>query len=205
MPKLMAMFYDRTMKGVERAGVAAWRADLLRDVEGEVLELGAGTGANLSYYGGGVTRLVLTEPDPHMRRLLEQHAEASPLPIEVVDAPAETLPFPDGSFDVVVATLVFCSVADPSASLREVHRVLRPGGRYVYLEHVAAGAGTTRRKWQGRIEPIWKRVAGNCHLTRETAAAIRAAGFELERLDEASMRKAPPIVRPTIRGVAVRR
>jgi ubiquinone/menaquinone biosynthesis C-methylase UbiE len=204
MPKLMAMFYDRTMKGVEQAGLAAWRADLLGDVAGDVLELGAGTGANLDCYGPGVTRLVLTEPDPHMRRLLERHAESSALPIEVVDAPAERLPFPDGSFDTVVATLVFCSVADPTESLREVHRVLRPGGRLVFLEHVAAPHGTSRRKWQGRIEPIWRRVAGNCHVTRETAATIRAAGFAIERLDEASMRKAPPIVRPTIRGVAVR-
>lgn len=200
----MATMYERTMARTEDAGLRDWRHELLADVSGEVLELGAGTGLNLAHYGDGVTRLVLTEPDRHMRRQLEERAAALTLPVEVVDAGAERLPFDDASFDVVVSTLVLCSVADPAASLREVHRVLRPGGRFVYLEHVVADEGTARRTWQHRLEPLWKRVAGNCHVTRDTAASIGAAGFELGDPQRASMRKALPLVRPTVRGVATR-
>lgn len=204
-PKLMAMVYDRMMARTEAACLGAWRAELLGDLSGDVLELGAGTGVNLPHYGAGVTRLVMTEPDPHMRRLLERKAEAFTLPVEVLDASAEQLPYPDESFDAVVTTLVLCSVVDPAGALREAHRVVRPGGQLVFVEHVAAPAGTPRRKWQGRLEPIWKRLAGGCHVTRETAAAIEAAGFDPGSVTRESMRKTFPIVRPTVRGTATRR
>ena len=203
----MAAWYDRSMAKTEAAGLRSWRADLLGGLSGEVVEIGAGTGLNLAHYPDTVTRLVLTEPDPHMRdRLAPRVAgHTTAFPIEVTDSGVDSLPHEDEAFDVVVSTLVLCSVPDHEAALTEIHRVLRPGGRLVYLEHVAAYENPKRHKWQRRIEPIWKRLAGNCHLTRHTDQAITDAGFELEEARRESMRQSPPFVRVTVRGVALKR
>ena len=200
----MAAWYDRSMAKVEDAGLRQWRADLLRDVAGEVLEIGAGTGLNISHYGPGVTRLVLAEPDRFMRSKLQQRVQLTKVPTEVVDSGVDPIAFPDESFDVVVSTLVLCSVPDEEAALAEIHRVLRPGGTFVYVEHVAAVENPKRHRWQGRIEPFWKRCAGNCHLTRTTDQAIPAAGFELVEVRRESIRKMPPWVRVSTRGVATK-
>lgn len=197
---VLASLYDRLVRVSEEACVRRWRAELLADVRGRVLEIGAGTGANLAHYGSGVTELVLAEPDRHMRRRLR--SRVAPARGRVVDAPAERLPVADASVDVVVATLVLCSVADPARALGELRRVLVPGGTLVFIEHVAAHDNPARRRWQERLEPAWKRVFGNCHLARDSEAAIARAGFAFERLERASMQKASPVVRPTIRGIA---
>ncbi|MDA8057813.1 MAG: class I SAM-dependent methyltransferase [Actinomycetota bacterium] len=201
---LMAMMYDRMMTGVEEAGLSRWRAELLGEASGATLELGAGTGRNLAFYPDDVSRLVLAEPDRSMRTRLRRAVVSThrPRPVEVVDAPAEALPFEDASFDTVVATLVLCSVRDPERALCEVRRVLRPEGRFLFIEHVAAEDRPPRLRWQQRVEPVWRAVAGNCHLTRRTETAITAAGLTVERVERASMRKAPSFVRPTIRGSA---
>jgi ubiquinone/menaquinone biosynthesis C-methylase UbiE len=200
---LMAAVYDRFMRGSEEACLAQWRAELLRDVSGAVLEVGAGTGVTLPHYPNSVTRLVLSEPDAHMRRKLEKKVNASALRnVEISVAPLDSLPFRPGEFDAVVCSLVLCSVPEQPAALAAIARVLKPGGRLVFLEHVAADGRPGRLKWQRRIEPVWKHLAGNCHLTRRTEAAIAAAGFEIERIQRESIRKALPIVRPSIRGIA---
>ena len=205
MGRLLAALYDRMMANTEEACLAEWRAELLGDLEGAVLEVGAGTGLNLPYYPPTITRLVASEPDPHMRRRLAERVRALGLDrVEVTDASLDALPGPAGRFDAVVCTLVLCSVPSPEAALREIHRVLKPGGRLVFLEHVAASDRPGRLKWQRWIEPVWKRVAGGCHLTRRTSEAIARAGFTLPEMTRESMRKALPIVRPTIRGVAVK-
>ena len=198
MSRLLASIYDRLMKATEEACLQRWRAELLAPLSGRILEVGAGTGANLSHYPSTVEKLVLTEPDPHMRRRLAARGA------EVVDASAEALPFADGSFDAVVCTLVLCTVGDPDRALGELHRVLVPGGKLVFLEHVAAEEGTRRRRWQHRIDPLWNRVMGNCHLARRTEESIARAGFRITQVTRESMRKAMPLVRPTIRGEAVR-
>lgn len=182
-----------------------WRRDLLAGLTGDVLELGAGTGLNLAHYPSTVERLVLLEPDRHMRAKLEARlaGEPPPFPVEVRTGDATGLPFDDASFDAVVSTLVLCSVPDQEAALREAHRVLRSGGRFVFLEHVAATEKPKRHTWQRRVEPVWKRLAGNCHLTRETLVAIERAGFDVDSRRE-SMRKAAPLVRTTERGVATK-
>lgn len=192
------------MAATEEACLRGWRAELLAGVEGDVLEVGAGTGANLAHYGPLVRRLVLAEPDRHMRARLAALVAARPpgVPVEVVDAPAERLPFADATFDAVVSTLVLCSVDDLPATLAELRRVLRPGGRLHFLEHVAATDRPGRLRWQRRLEPVWRRVAGGCRLTRTTGDAIAAAGFEVEDVTRESMRKALPVVRPTVRGRA---
>lgn len=195
-----AALYDRFMRGVEEGCLREWRSELLAGLDGVVLEVGAGTGANLDLYPPSVSELVLTEPDRHMRGRLAPAARKRSATVH--DAPAEELPFAEGSFDAVVATLVLCSVRDPDAALASIHRVLRPGGQLVFIEHVAADERPSRLAWQRRIEPAWKLIAGNCHLTRRTEDAIVRSGFELGHVTRESMRKAPGVVRPTIRGVA---
>ncbi len=200
---LTASLYDWFTRGTEEACFRAWRSELLSLVSGRVLEVGVGTGANLAHYGTGVGRLVLTEPDQQMRRKLEQRLDRSKISrVELVDSALEALPLADNSFDFVVCTLVLCSVTSPECSLAEIKRVLRPGGALVFMEHVASEDRPRRFRWQRRIEPLWKRLMGNCHLTRRTASTISEAGFVVERLTRESIRKALPIVRPAVRGVA---
>lgn len=202
---LMAKVYERTCMAAEKAGLSDWRAGLLAGLEGSVLEVGAGTGLNLTHYPKAVTRLVLSEPDRHMRSaLMRKRGAQLARSMEVVDGSLDRLPMGDASFDAVVATLVLCSVTDPARALAEIHRVLRPGGQYVFLEHVAADPHQEPRryKWQGRIEPFWKRAMDNCHLRRQTDLYIREAGFDIERMERDSIPKAPPWVRPSVRGIA---
>jgi len=202
---LMAAIYDRFMRGSEEACLGQWRGELLQGLTGEVLEVGAGTGVSVPHYPKSVTRLVLSEPDPHMRRRLQARRGSSGGPrVEISDASIEALPMAPASFDTVTASLVLCSVPALHPALAEIFRVLRPGGRFVFLEHVAADRNPKRLKWQQRIEPVWKRLAGNCHLTRRTEEAIIAAGFEIEWIRRESIRKAMPLARPSIRGVARR-
>jgi ubiquinone/menaquinone biosynthesis C-methylase UbiE len=203
MGRLFATIYDPFMAATERACLQPWRAALLADTSGRVLEIGAGTGRSLAHYPATLERLVLAEPDRHMRaRLAARMPPALSEVAEVVDAPAERLPFAAASFDVVVSSLVLCTTPDLPGALAEVHRVLVAGGRLLFLEHVADDERPDRLRWQHRLEPLWKRLAGGCHLTRRTHDAIEAAGFVLERIERASMRKANPLTRRSIRGVA---
>jgi ubiquinone/menaquinone biosynthesis C-methylase UbiE len=200
---LIAALYDRAMRRSEETCLARWRSELLRELSGDVLEIGAGTGASLPHYPKTVNCLVLSEPDRHMRRRLEAKCRSLGLPrVSLLDASVEDLPIPNASYDVVVCSLLLCSVSDQQRALAEIRRVLKPGGRLVFLEHVAATANPVRLRWQKRIEPIWKRLMGNCHLTRQSETAILDAGFQIERIDRESIRKVLPIVRPSIRGVA---
>jgi ubiquinone/menaquinone biosynthesis C-methylase UbiE len=202
---MTAALYDRLTQASEVACLQAWRTELLRDLTGQVLEVGAGTGLNVPCYPRALARLVLSEPDPHMRRKLSERIRERGLDrVEVLDAALDELPLPDEAFDAVVGTLVLCSVRRLDHALAEIHRILKPGGRFLFLEHVAAEDRPRRLKWQRRMEPLWKRLAGGCHLTRKTADAIVAAGFAIEQIRRESMRKAWPLVRPTIRGVAVK-
>lgn len=201
MSRLFAAIYDPFMRKTEEACLVTWRRELLSGLSGRVLEIGAGTGANLPHYPPAVTSLVLAEPDAHMLARLRPRAPAG---AEVLRASCDRLPLPDASVDAVVSTLVLCSVPDPARALRELSRVLRPGGTLVFLEHVAAAEGSSRLTWQRRIEPVWKHVAGNCHLTRPTEESLRVAGFVVEQVTRESMRKAMPWFRPTVRGLARR-
>ena len=216
---LFAAAYDPFMRRSERACLAEWRRELLAGTAGSVLEVGAGTGANLPYYPQAVERLVLTDADPHMLARLERAlggasgasgagatgatgATGGGARERLERAAADRLPFPDRSFDFVVGTLLLCSVAEPAAVLAEIRRVLRPVGAFVFLEHVAAEDRPDRLAWHRRIDPIWSRLAEGCRLTRRTEATIAEAGFSFESLTRGSMRKALPFLRPTIRGVA---
>lgn len=202
MSRLFAMVYDRVLEASEEACVRSWRAELLGPLTGTVVEVGAGTGLNLEHYGPGVERLVLVEPDRHMRaRLAQRLAESSwHGRAELIDATAERLPLDDDAADAVVSTLVLCSVPDQAAALSELRRVLRPGGTLALLEHVLAEHKPRRAVWQRRLTPLWRRLADGCHLDRRTTETLSAAGFDVSGLTRESMRKAAPVVRTTVRG-----
>jgi ubiquinone/menaquinone biosynthesis C-methylase UbiE len=203
---IFARFYDRLLSGPERAGLAERRRELLARATGRTLELGAGTGHNLPHYTDAVSELVLAEPDPHMadrlRDRLAQEGTAAGR-ASVIEAPAEDLPFDDGSFDTVVATLVFCTVEDPLRAVSEARRVLVEAGSLLFLEHVRS---ETRQLawWQDRLERPWGWVAGGCHPNRPTGDVLADAGFWIEQLDRERMPRAPRWMRPMIRGVARR-
>ncbi len=202
--RFFAAFYDRLMASTEDAGMRDMRAELAASANGRTLELGAGTGHNLAHYGPGVSELVLTEPDPHMaRRLRARLAAEPPVPAsaEVVEAGAERLPFEDSSFDTVVSTLCLCTVEDPERVVDEVARVLRPGGRLLYIEHVRSDSAKVAR-WQDRLETPWGWLAAGCHPNRDTAATIAASGLEPTEQIRGELPKAPSIVKPLIRGEA---
>ncbi len=206
MPWLMAALYDHVMRSAEVACLASWRSELLASASGAVLDVGAGTGANVPFYPPTVTNVALLEPDAHMRRKLEgtvrRTTDADRFAVHSGDA--ESLPFAEGSFDTVVTTLLLCSVPHQDRALAEIARVLRPEGQLLYLEHVAAPLGSSLHALQRRIEPLWKYVAGGCHVTRTTLSAIERAGLVPMYPRAEDMRRAPPWIRPTVRGRAVK-
>jgi ubiquinone/menaquinone biosynthesis C-methylase UbiE len=201
---VFAAVYDRLMASTEKAGMRDLRAELLADASGRVLELGAGTGLNLEHYGAGVTELALTEPDPHMAKRLRRKVEEAgpPFEVTVVETGAERLPFEDRSFDRVVATLVFCTVSDPRTAASEVHRVLKPDGRLLVIEHVRAEREGRLSRWQDRFERPWGWIAAGCHPNRDTLATLRD-DFDVSGLRRDSFPgHVPPLVEPLVTGVA---
>ncbi|MEO8800901.1 MAG: class I SAM-dependent methyltransferase [Polyangiaceae bacterium] len=202
MSRFFAALYDPFMRKTEDACLGEWRRALLAEARGDVLEVGAGTGINLPFYPAGLGSLTASEPDIHMRKKAEARAHALGKDICFVAAPVEALPFPDESFDVVVATLLLCSVPSPELALASIRRVLKPNGLFLFLEHVAAEDNPGRLVWQKRIEPVWSVLAEGCRLTCHTLDTIRAAGFLVDDPKRESMRKAMPFLRPTVRGVA---
>jgi ubiquinone/menaquinone biosynthesis C-methylase UbiE len=198
---VIGWLYDLLAGRAERAGIGELRRGLLAGLEGDVIEIGSGTGASLPYYQRA-TRVVAVEPDASMAKRLPARVEEAKVPIEVVTAQAESLPFPDESFDAAVAAFVLCSVDDQGTVLAEARRVLRPGGKLVLLEHVR-GEGRTAR-WQDRLTPLHKRMAGNCHLNRDTRAAVATAGFDATGVKGAHLPGTHALVRPGIQGVATK-
>ena len=196
-----AAIYDWFLKGSEEAGLTDMRRDLLATASGDVIDIGAGTGVNLELFPDSLGRLVMAEPSPHMAKHLRQRAEDAGRSVEVVEAPAEALPFPDDSFNFAVFTLVLCTVDNPEASLAEAARVLRPGGRLLFLEHVRSESPKLAR-WQDRFERPWHFFAVGCHPNRDTAAAIRRSPLEIEELNDGEFPKAPPSAKPLISGSA---
>ena len=200
---LMAKVYDSFMRKGEKKCFSKWRSDLLENLSGNVLEVGAGTGVNLFYYPAIISKLVLTEPDPNMLKILHKQAkQRNDLILEVHQAMVEKLPFPDGSFEFVVCTFLLCSVPNPQNSLSEIFRVLKSGGKYIFLEHVANTQNNRAYKWQKRIEPVWKLVSGNCHMTRNTEYEIEESGFHIIELHTENMAGRTSIINPFIRGIA---
>jgi ubiquinone/menaquinone biosynthesis C-methylase UbiE len=199
--RLIASLYDRMGAASERAGLAERRRDLLARARGSLLEIGAGTGVNLEHYPPGLDELVLVEPEGAMVRKLEQRLEEVGREARIVQADAEALPFRDQSFDVVVSTLVLCSVRNPARALDELRGVLRRDGSFLFLEHVRSEDPQTARL-QDRINPAWRFVTNGCNCNRRTLALIEGA-FSIDVVERGEIPKAPRIVRPLVGGRAL--
>jgi ubiquinone/menaquinone biosynthesis C-methylase UbiE len=205
--RFFAWYYPKVVGRAEAAGQAETRRELLAEACGRTLEIGAGSGFNLPHYTDAVTELVLSEPSPHMREHLRERLETDPPPVgswELADADAENLLFDDSSFDTVTGGFIMCSIPDPEVALAEIARVLKPGGRYIFLEHVHAGDGTMLGRFQDLIELPHRYFAAGCHPNRRTWELIENSPLEIERLERGEQPKAPPSVKPTILGSAVR-
>ena len=198
---MIGWLYDLAGRKVEKGELGERRHELVSGLEGEVLEVGAGTGFNLPHYEKA-TRVLAVEPDPSMARRLAKRVPEASVPVEIVSGSAESLPFADASFDTAVVTFVFCSVDDPGVALAEIRRVLKPGGRLVLLEHVR-GEGRLAQ-WQDRLTPLHRRVAGNCHLNRDTQTTVAAAGFDATGVQSTRLPGSHPLVRSGIQGVAIK-
>jgi len=181
--------------------VAAVKRELFGRLTGVVVEIGAGAGVNARYWGPGV-RWVAIEPDPVLRERAARAARQRSPPGEVLDAVGERLPLEDGSADAVVASFVLCSVRDPSRVLAEILRILRPGGTFTFVEHVAAPAGTWERRVQSAVRPCWSALGDGCEPDRDTEREIRAAGFA--SVEARPFRLRVPVVSPHLAGVARR-
>lgn len=190
----------------ERRGGAEHRRRLLAGLSGRVIELGAGSGVSFAHYPPTVTELIAVEPEPHLRAMAHEAAREAPIAVRVVEGVAEALPAGDASMDAGVVNAVLCSVPDPAAALRELARVIRPGGELRFYEHVAARAPRLARLQRALDATLWPRLNGGCQTSRDTEAAIGAAGFRIEERERFSFRAhalAAPVA-PRILGRARR-
>ena len=198
--KIFALTYDGQMAKAEKLGMRAFRERLLAGAAGDVIEIGAGTGLNLPCYGPDVRSLTMTEPSPPMLRRLEGKVGEQRPSATVLRAPAEDLPFNDHSFDVAVSTLVLCGVDDQPRALRELRRVLRPGGRLLFIEHLRSDDPDWARL-QDRMNWL-NRLVVCCDCNRPTLDSIRQAGFAVTQVEHTALPNAPKFVRPTVVGSA---
>ena len=203
--KWFASIYDKMLASEEKKYLGAIREDMLKDVSGNVLEVGAGTGANFQYYQPGA-HVTAIEPDPYMLQRAQERAANAAVNIDLRQVAADQLPFPDAAFDFVIATLVLCSVSDPQKVLSEIYRVLRPGSEYRLYEHVRY-QNPIGGLMQDAVTPVWQWFGAGCHPNRDTERLVREAGFEV--VSSQRLTHVPPVppmifVRPNLRAVARR-
>jgi SAM-dependent methyltransferase len=192
--------YDWLFARFDARGGVDLRRRVVEGAVGKVLEIGAGTGRNLALYRNA-SQVVGLEPDAGMRERAEAAARNALVTVELVDGVAEALPFPEGTFDTVVASYVLCTVADPDKALTEVRQVLRPGGTLRFLEHVRARDPRLAR-WQDRLERPWRWLGRGDHPNRDTVAAIVRAGLDIVEIDAFDFEPFPRLVRPHVLGIA---
>jgi ubiquinone/menaquinone biosynthesis C-methylase UbiE len=198
--RFFAMTYDRQIAKVEKFGLGARRESLLSGATGRVLEIGSGTGANLPFYTPSVESLTLTEPEVPMLRRLDRRVREQAPSVKVFRAPAEDLPFEDDAFDVAVSTLVLCGVNDQPRALRELRRVVRPGGRLLFIEHVRSDDPQLARR-QDRMNWM-NRLVVCCDCNRPTLDTIGDAGFDVVDVERSTLQKVPSFTSPLIVGTA---
>lgn len=199
---IVAAIYDPFMERAERGFLGRLRSQIVGQARGRVVEIGAGTGRNFPHYRPStVDRVDAIEPDPYMRRRAGERAARANLPIHLIDATGEQLPFGDAHADSVVMTLVLCSVDDPHAAVRELSRILKPEGKLLFIEHIRSD-----QPWRGRFQdlvaPVWRRLSANCHPNRTSTALLRASGFDVQESERVS--EGLPWAHPIVAGVATR-
>ncbi len=199
---VFAALYDRMMRRGEKRSMGRRRGELVADARGRTLEIGAGTGANIPHYPDAVQELILAEPFEPMRRRLERKLGESGRSASTLDASAEAIPLDDESLDTVVSTLVLCTVDFPDLALAEARRVLRPGGQFLFIEHVRSHSPSVAR-WQDRLETPWRHFGAGCRCNRDTIASIAAAGFATKH-EDVHWTGVPPIVASLVTGRAVK-
>jgi ubiquinone/menaquinone biosynthesis C-methylase UbiE len=187
---LFARLYLKGSPGAEKRGGGEHRDELLAGLRGSVIEVGAGNGLNFAHYPASVERVVAVEPEPLLREAATATAATVGVPIEVVDGTAERLPAEDASFDAGVAALVLCTV-DAAAALAELRRVIKPGGELRFYEHVVAEERGMAAVQRFADRTFWPHISGGCHASRDTAAAIERAGFEIENCRRFDFKAAP--------------
>jgi ubiquinone/menaquinone biosynthesis C-methylase UbiE len=200
--RILAVVYDPFLWLGEIAGMRRRRSALLGGARGRVVEIGAGTGLNIAHYPDSIAELVLTEPEPGMRRRLARRLQRHPRSARIVGAPAERLPLADASVDTVVSTLALCTVNDPERALREIARVLRPDGQLLFIEHVRASSRFLAACQDNLLQP-WRHFAGGCICNRPTVQLMHACGFTVVA-DDVVWRGMPRIVHPLMVGRATR-
>lgn len=203
---IFARVYARLSRLMERE-VGQYRRELLAGLSGQVIEVGAGNGMNFRHYPVEVARILAVEPEDHLRFLAQRAAATAPVPVEVTAGIADALPAGDGSMDAAIASLVLCSVPEQRSGLREIARVLRPGGELRFFEHVAADTPVLAGVQRALDATVWPALAGGCHTSRRTVTAIEDAGFDvtsLRRVNVPDGRMRLP-TSPHVLGVAVRR
>jgi SAM-dependent methyltransferase len=200
--RVFAVTYGVVAAAGELTGYGRRRSEVLQGARGRLLIVGVGPGHDLRHLPPAVTEVVAVEPSAAMRRRAARRAAAASVPVRLIGGTAEALPLPDASVDSALVALVLCSVDDPMRSAAELHRVLRPGGTLHVLEHVYASPGSRLRHWQDRLDPVWSRLAGGCHVTRDTRSVLQAADFDTTALIDTTVRPAPPMVGPHLIGTA---
>ena len=199
--RVFAGYYDKFLQKAEEAGLSESRRQVVSYAKGRTLEIATGTGLNLPYYTSSVTELVLTEPYSHMLAQLRDKVEKAGYQASVVQAYAEDLPFPDQSFDTVVATMILCSAEKPGLVLSEIARVLKPNGQYLFLEHVRNPNPKVARR-QDQVQPAWYLFGNGCHCNRDTVTTLMESQFNVEELNRGHIPHAWSIVEAMITGRA---
>jgi ubiquinone/menaquinone biosynthesis C-methylase UbiE len=177
---------------MQRQELVAYRSHVIPAAEGRVLEIGVGSGLNLPFYSRNVERLVGLDPSSKLLSMVRRNLKRNASPIELIEGSAEAIPLQTNSVDTVVITWTLCSIPDADRALREMHRVLRPGGHLLFVEHGRAPEPNVRW-WQDRLTPVWKRIGGGCHLNRAIQMLIEDAGFKFDRLETGYIRGPNPL------------
>jgi ubiquinone/menaquinone biosynthesis C-methylase UbiE len=201
----MSFYQDRIVPhliqmAMRQESLAVYRHRLLSAAEGHVLEIGVGSGLNVPHYGGSVADVIGLDLSPKLLSMAEKTIRGVSLPVELLRGSAEAIPLPDESVDTLVTTWTLCSIADVARALSEMHRVLKVNGRLLFVEHGRAPDANVRR-WQDRLTPLWRRIAGGCHLNRAIGPLIKDAGFRIERMDTGYM-KGPKLMTFMYEGAA---
>ena len=195
----MSIYQDRVLPylihlSMRQGNLATYRQRLLSAAEGRILEIGVGSGHNFRYYSERANHVIGLDPSPKLLSMAREtiRSQAFPFPVELLQASAEAIPLRSGSLDTVVTTWTLCTISNVTSALAEMCRVLKPDGRFLFVEHGLSPDPAVRR-WQDRLTPIWKRISGGCHLNRAISQLVQDAGFRINRIETGYMKGLKPM------------